>query len=52
MWKALNEYNEIGYPYILMPDHVPQSESNPGGLQSFAHCYSYIQGLIQVAQQT
>ncbi len=52
MWKALNAYREVGYPYMLMPDHVPQAESDPGGLQSFAYCYGYIQGLIQVAQQT
>lgn len=52
MWKALNVYREVGYPYMLMPDHVPQAESDPAGLQSFAYCYGYIQGLIQVAQQT
>jgi mannonate dehydratase len=31
----------------LMPDHVPQAESDPNGLQSFAFCYGYIRGLIQ-----
>jgi mannonate dehydratase len=50
MWKALNVYREVGYPYMLMPDHVPQAESDPNGLQSFAYCYGYIRGLIQVAQ--
>jgi mannonate dehydratase len=50
MWKAIQVYKEVGYPYMLMPDHVPQAESDPGGLQSFAYCYGYIRGLIQVAR--
>jgi mannonate dehydratase len=51
MWKALEVYREVGYPYMLMPDHVPQAESDPAGLQSFAYCYGYIRGLIQVAER-
>ena len=50
MWKAIQVYKEVGYPYMLMPDHVPQAASDPNGLQSFAYCYGYIRGLIQVAQ--
>ncbi len=47
--KALKVYKEIGYPYMLMPDHVPIAADNadPGSLQSFAFCYGYIRGLIQ-----
>jgi mannonate dehydratase len=45
--KAIKVYREVGYPYLLMPDHVPQAESDPNGLQSFAFCYGYIRGLIQ-----
>lgn len=45
--KAIRVYKEIGYPYMLMPDHVPLAESDPGSLQSFAFCYGYIRGLIQ-----
>jgi len=47
MVKAIQVYREVGYPYMLMPDHVPQAESDPKGLQSFAFCYGYIRGLIQ-----
>ncbi len=50
MWKAIQVYKEVGYPYMLMPDHVPVAASDPGGLQSFAYCYGYIRGLIQVAR--
>jgi mannonate dehydratase len=47
MWKAIQVYREVGYPYMLMPDHVPEAKSDPGGLQSFAYCYGYIRGMIQ-----
>ncbi len=45
--KAIQVYKEVGYPYMLMPDHVPLAENDPNGLQSFAFCYGYIRGLIQ-----
>jgi len=47
MVKAIQTYKEVGYQYMLMPDHVPTAASDPGGLQSFAFCYGYIRGLIQ-----
>jgi len=45
--KAIRVYREVGYPYLLMPDHVPVAPNDPEGLQSFAFCYGYIRGLIQ-----
>jgi mannonate dehydratase len=45
--KALRVYHEVGYEYMLMPDHVPQAKSDPNDLQSFAYCYGYIRGLLQ-----
>jgi mannonate dehydratase len=39
--KAIQIHREIGYPYMLMPDHVPE------GLQSFTFGYGYIRGVIQ-----
>jgi mannonate dehydratase len=45
--KAICVYREVGYPYMLMPDHVPVATNDPDGLQSFAFCYGYIRGLIQ-----
>lgn len=45
--KAIKVYKEIGYPYMLMPDHVPKSAADPDSLQSFAFCYGYIRALIQ-----
>ena len=45
--KAIRVYKEVGYPYMLMPDHVPIAANDPGSLQSFAFCYGYIRALIQ-----
>lgn len=49
--KAIQTYVEVGYPYMLMPDHVPTHPDDPGGLQSFAYCYGYIRALIQAADR-
>jgi mannonate dehydratase len=49
--KAIRVYKEFGYPYMLMPDHVPEALDDPGGLQSFAFCYGYIRALIQAVDQ-
>ena len=45
--KAIKVYREVGYPYMIMPDHVPLAHNDPDSLQSFAFCYGYIRGLIQ-----
>jgi mannonate dehydratase len=47
MVKAIRVYQEVEYPYLVMPDHVPQAANDPDGLQSFAYSYGYIRGLIQ-----
>jgi hypothetical protein len=46
MVKASRVSREVGYPYMLMPDHVAVAKNDPDGLQSFAFCYGYIRGLI------
>ena len=50
--KAIQVYKEVGYPYLLMPDHVPQAPGDPNGLQSFAFCYGYIRALLQSVSAT
>ncbi|HEY2014693.1 MAG TPA: mannonate dehydratase [Bryobacteraceae bacterium] len=49
--KAFQVYRDIEYPYMLMPDHVPQAPGDPAGLQSFAYCYGYIRALMQAADR-
>lgn len=46
-YKAMLVYKEVGYPYMMMPDHVPQHKDDPGGLQAFAFAYGHIRALIQ-----
>jgi mannonate dehydratase len=38
---------DVGYQYMVMPDHVPHHADDPSGLQGFAYCYGYIRGLLQ-----
>ena len=44
--KALRVYIEVGYPYLLMPDHVPVPQMTPGDCShlhtatvTFAPCF-------------
>jgi mannonate dehydratase len=48
MIDAIRTYQEVGYPYMLMPDHVPQIPGDAGGAQAFAFAFGYIQALIQM----
>ena len=46
MPRSLAAYRDVAYPYMLMPDHVPQIDGrDPSGV-AFAYCYGYIQALI------
>jgi mannonate dehydratase len=46
MARAVAAYRDVGYQYMLMPDHVPQIDGrDPSGV-AFAYCYGYIQALI------
>ncbi|MBI3473548.1 MAG: mannonate dehydratase [Candidatus Solibacter usitatus] len=45
--QAMKVYKEVGYPYMMMPDHVPHHPDDPSGDQAFAFAYGYIRALIQ-----
>jgi mannonate dehydratase len=45
--KAVMVYREVGYPHMLMPDHVPVHPDDKNGLQAFSFAYGYIRALIQ-----
>ena len=49
--EAVKVYREVGYPYMLMPDHVPHHPDDPKGDQAFAFAYGYIRALIQAADR-
>ncbi len=41
---------EVGYEFMLMPDHVPHHPDDPQGLQAFAFAYGYITGILQAVR--
>lgn len=50
--KAMLTYKEVGYPYMLMPDHMPGHPDDKGGAQAFSFAYGYIRALIQMCERT
>lgn len=47
MWKSMQVYKEVGYRYMVMPDHVPHlAGRDPEGV-AFAYVYGYITALLQ-----
>ena len=47
MFEAARAYRDVGYPYMLVPDHVPWiSGENRQGV-AFAFCLGYIAALLQ-----
>ena len=50
MLRALRVYREVGYDGMLMPDHVPHVEGDPGGAQAFAYTFGYIKALIRAVE--
>jgi mannonate dehydratase len=47
MLQVARTLHEVGYEYMLMPDHVPGHPDDPRGLQAFAFAYGYIAGILQ-----
>ena len=50
MLEVARTLNEVGYEYMLMPDHMPRHDDDPGGRQAFAYGYGYIKALIQAVE--
>jgi mannonate dehydratase len=44
---ALRTYQEVGYPYMIMPDHVPTLVGPAPDAVGFAYCFGYLRGLLQ-----
>jgi len=52
MWESLRVYAEVGYPYMVMPDHVPMIAGPHPNAVAFSFCYGYIRALMQVLDST
>jgi mannonate dehydratase len=50
MAAVMRTLRDVAYPYMVMPDHMPQHTDDPGQQQAFAFGYGYIRALIQAVQ--
>ncbi|ARO24036.1 mannonate dehydratase [Rhizobium sp. S9] len=50
MVRSARIYKEVGYKYMLMPDHVPTVSGKDPSATAFAFCYGYIAALLQVLE--
>jgi mannonate dehydratase len=50
MLRVALTLQEVGYPYMLMPDHMPRHPEDPRGRQAFAFGFGYIKGLLQAVE--
>lgn len=48
MWRSLKTYAEVGYQYMVMPDHVPLISGRDPENTAFGFSYGYIVALLQV----
>ena len=51
MFEAIKVYKEVNYPYMLMPDHVPEINAKDPKMTAFSYCYGYINALLQVIEE-
>lgn len=51
MHKAARVYQEVGYPYMMMPDHTPHVSGENAEMVAFAYAYGYIKALIDVVER-
>jgi mannonate dehydratase len=52
MVEAIRILAEVGYRYMVMPDHVPSLDADPDHAIAFAYCFGYIRALLQVIAET
>jgi mannonate dehydratase len=49
MVAVMRTLKSVGYEHMVMPDHMPRHDDDPGGDQGFAFGYGYIKALLQSA---
>lgn len=49
MARTFRLYQELGYKYMIMPDHVPEIDGTAPMETAFAYSFGYIAGLFQSA---
>ena len=48
MWEVVKVLADVGYKYMVMPDHVPSLDADPDHAIAFSYCFGYIRALLQV----
>lgn len=51
MIRALKVYKEVGYEYMIMPDHVPGLSGAEPRKVGFAYAYGYIHAALQAVEE-
>ena len=51
MIRALKVYQEVGYEYMIMPDHVPGIGGPDPGKVGFAYTFGYIHAALQAVEE-
>ena len=51
MWGCLKVLAEVGYKYMVMPDHVPHLSGAADDAVAFSYCFGYIRALMQVLNE-
>ncbi len=51
MVRVMRVLKDVGYPYMVMPDHMPTHPDDLGGHQAFAFAYGYIRAMIQAVSE-
>ena len=51
MLKALRTYEEVGYEYMIMPDHVPVLSGEAAHQVGMAYSYGYIHAAMQAVNE-
>jgi mannonate dehydratase len=51
MIRALKVYKDVGYEYMIMPDHVPGIGGPEPGKVGFAYTYGYIHAALQAVEE-
>ena len=52
MFASLKTYAEVGYKYMIMPDHVPTLSGATDDAVAFSYCFGYIRAMLQVIAMT
>jgi mannonate dehydratase len=50
MVEVARALRDVDYDGMVMPDHMPRHDDDPGGMQAFAFGYGYIKAILQSLQ--